>query len=132
MSPTQTGKSNHLKSARLTRITSEEVAQVESSHQVNIHTINESLSTHQRLRILLREHVQINISSQTEYSCQVLTNANAQLRSEALEETIVTKLLLRSSNTSVDTHVPVVTSLVSCDSCVLCIYRSCHKAGSEH
>ncbi len=132
MIPTTTGKSNHLEGAGLTLVTCESVHQVESGQHVKVHRIQESLASHQRLRVSLRTKIEICIESDSEYSSQILTNAETSLRSNALHETLVTKLLHRSCSTCINTDVPIVLCLVCCNSSSLGTCRSCQHSCSHY
>jgi len=80
MRPAETVQSDQLESAGLTLVTSKEIAQVESTQQVNIRCIYESLAFAEHLLVALEIH--IGIQSQTEHGGQVLTDANTELRSQ--------------------------------------------------
>ena len=110
--PTEAIKGNQLKSTGLTFISTKQVAQVKSTQQANICSINDGLVTHHRLRIALRHQISICVNSQTEYGGQILTQTDTGIGSEALSKAIVTPLLHRSSSTTLNAEVPVVTELV--------------------
>ena len=125
VSPAKAVEGNQLESAGLALIAAKEVAQVESSQQVNIGGVDECLAFAEKFLVALEIH--ITVQGESEDGGQVLADTNAELWSQGLEETVVAQFFLYvSCDASIETDIPVVAKLTAGDGSLLC-KSSCRK-----
>ena len=134
MHPSETAQGNHFKDTGLTGVAGEEVAEIERTQQADVRGLDESLR--RQYGFLVGKTIQGTLGCQTEYRSKVSAEAKAGISSQALELRGIFPTLIRQrrsrGHSGINTEIPVIGTLVTCQHSVLCRNICCHHCGSNH